>query len=181
MKFTLTKFVVVGTFVGVVVAGIAGVEFWRFQERNMEPQNIQQRAIEQKQLSPARDLTGIWKGEIDDSEAHPGEAPYCSHSATLTLNLTQNGNTLNGNCIVTNSKVTHAKMTAAGPLPCGGSDQKAPEGINNGQVNASSFGFDVFGVHVTGSFTADLMSGQDEFKDSQTIGTSSFKLTRQAQ
>ena len=184
MKFTLTKFVLIGTFVGVVVAGVAGMEIMRFQQRNIEPQNIQQQTIDQGKLSAARDLTGIWTGTIEMSHAHPGEDPYCAYSGNLVLDLNQHGNTLAGTWLQTGIKVTHAKMTAGGPTPCGGGDQKVPINIKNGQVSGSSYSFirGTGGFHISGSFTTDLLSGQfDEQIDGQTVGKGSFKLTRQKQ
>ncbi len=72
-------------------------------------------------ISPARDLTGTWRGGINMIEF--SDDPLCQWSGSITLNLAQNGNDIVGNALVALDTITPLKPTAR----CG----LAPFQLNN--------------------------------------------------
>ncbi len=102
-------------------------------------------------ITPARDLTGAWRGGINMIDF--SDDPLCQWAGSITLNLAQNGNDIAGNANVIFDAPVALKPTAR----CG----LAPIQINNvrGSVSASSIRLEGGGAVFTGSFTTDLMSG----------------------
>jgi hypothetical protein len=102
-------------------------------------------------ITPARDLTGAWRGGVNMIDF--SDEPLCQWAGSITLNLVQNGNNIQGNANVNFDAPVALKPTAR----CG----LAPIQINNvvGSVSASAIRLEGGGAVFTGSFTSDLMSG----------------------
>lgn len=89
MKYNLIKFILIGGFAGTVSLGGIYFGLQRFNQRNIVPATIDQRAIdqrtiEQRQLSAVRDLKGTWEGK---ATFNLGQKGRCSLPGTITLTI----------------------------------------------------------------------------------------------
>lgn len=103
-------------------------------------------------IEPARNLTGTWRGGLNLVKADDQD---CDWSGSLVLNIQQSGSTLTGTGQATFSKGVPLMEgvdcpTDASPIPLTLTGTVSSSRV---QINAGE------GVDLTGSFTADLMSG----------------------
>ncbi len=130
-------------------------------------------------ISPARDLTGRWEGNIKwrDNVGNPA----CSYKGTIVLNFQQTGNNLAGTW-----QATITDFTQYLSVPC---NPTGPTPVNNlqGTVSSSTFEFTTGLPEITfdGSFTSDLMRANFESCPGQcpggTVGViGDFSATRRA-
>jgi hypothetical protein len=126
-------------------------------------------------ISPARDLTGTWRGGIASTGHYQGQVT-CKWTGSATLQLTQNGNALAGQAQLS---FQTSQAVLAGADCTAGSEQYGVTGT----VSSSSVTFTFTGGEggwygtARGSFTTDLMSGT--FAGSgEDYGTGCFQLSR---
>jgi hypothetical protein len=126
-------------------------------------------------ISPARDLTGTWRGGIAATGYYQGKMT-CKWSGSMTMNLVQTGSTLGGNVVLT---FQSSQAILAGADCSVGTENY---GIT-GSVSASSVRLQFTGGQggwygaATGSFTTDLMSGTFSGSGSD-YGTGCFRVSR---
>lgn len=129
------------------------------------------------QLTPARDLTGVWLGSATwtDSFDYYPSAVSCSFTSNVELDLTQDGSTWSGNIYYTNIQNTQKPHD-----PACDTVAHTPGPEIGGTVSSSSFSGIVYvGVPIQGTFTTDLISGTITGSNGAQQWNLSFKAERQ--
>jgi len=111
-------------------------------------------------ISPARDLSGAWKGTASFQENVEGA--QCTTTGTFTLNLQQEGNDVNGDFVLSHISINQKRLPGnyeVPPIGCSGPVNNELGGQVDGTVSSSSITLNSGGYRqFSGSFTTDIMS-----------------------
>lgn len=176
-----------------VLTGIGIITFQDLQDQHFESRAITPVNINQQKLSAARDLTSTWRGSATAQMGWSVDSlssPRCTYTGTVTLQLTQQDNTLNGNFSWDPGSTTTTQYGVTQGLDSNycdgvwGATADHNEIIQNGTVTSSSFSFSTGDRNFSGSFTSDLINGNFAQCTNNSCGnvaweTGNFKLTRQ--
>jgi len=111
-------------------------------------------------ISPAKDLTGTWKGTASFQENVEGA--QCNITGNFRLVLQQNGNNLQGDFVFSHISINSKKLPGnyvVPPIGCSGPVGNTLSGQVDGTVSSSSLKLNMGGSkQFSGSFTGDIMS-----------------------